>query len=92
MDDVAKILNQFEIALEIQAPSAYRTILLGCSVCKKYEEAGVEVFISSASGAAHLPRVVVFLTTRPVKIGVPQTSSFSIDGCDSILSILQNSW
>jgi 5-(carboxyamino)imidazole ribonucleotide mutase len=88
MEEAARILNQFGIAFEMHALSAHRTPHQVVKTVAESMERGVKVFIAGASGAAHLPGVVASLTPFPV-IGVPLRSSISIDGWDSILSILQ---
>ncbi|MDR2937569.1 MAG: 5-(carboxyamino)imidazole ribonucleotide mutase, partial [Prevotellaceae bacterium] len=76
------------ISVEVNALSAHRTTDLVADLAKNAHTRGVKVFIAAAGGAAHLPGVVAALTPLPV-IGVPIKSSNSIDGWDSILSILQ---
>ncbi|MEO5569830.1 MAG: 5-(carboxyamino)imidazole ribonucleotide mutase [Bacteroidia bacterium] len=88
MQEAAKILDQFEIPYEINALSAHRTPEIVMELAKGASARGIKVFIAGAGGAAHLPGVVAALTPCPV-IGVPIKSSNSIDGWDSILSILQ---
>ncbi|MFZ5940096.1 MAG: 5-(carboxyamino)imidazole ribonucleotide mutase, partial [Bacteroidota bacterium] len=88
MEQAAKILNEFEIPFEINALSAHRTPMQAMDFAKKAYGRGIRVIIAGAGGAAHLPGVVAALTTLPV-IGVPIKASISIDGWDSILSILQ---
>ena len=88
MQEAARILDQFGIAFEMQALSAHRTPHQVVEYVGKAVAGGVKVFIAGASGAAHLPGVIAALTSNPV-IGVPLTSSISLDGWDSILSILQ---
>ncbi len=88
MQEAAKILNQFEIPYEINALSAHRTPEVVMELAKGASARGIKVFIAGAGGAAHLPGVVAALTPCPV-IGVPIKSSNSIDGWDSVLSILQ---
>lgn len=88
MQEAAKILEQFEIPYEINALSAHRTPEIVMELAKGASERGIKVFIAGAGGAAHLPGVVAALTPCPV-IGVPIKSSNSIDGWDSVLSILQ---
>jgi len=88
MQEAAKILDQFEIPYEINALSAHRTPEIVMELAKGASARGIKVFIAGAGGAAHLPGVVAALTPCPV-IGVPIKSSNSIDGWDSVLSILQ---
>jgi 5-(carboxyamino)imidazole ribonucleotide mutase len=88
MEEAAKLLDEFEIPFEIHALSAHRTPDLVADFAKGARERGVCVIIAGAGGAAHLPGVVAAMTICPV-IGVPIKSSNSIDGWDSILSILQ---
>lgn len=88
MQEAAKILDEFEIPFEINALSAHRTPEMVEQYAKSAHERGVKVIIAGAGGAAHLPGVMASMCTAPV-IGVPCRSSISIDGWDSILSILQ---
>ena len=88
MQEAAKILDQFEIPYEINALSAHRTPEIVIELAKGASARGIKVFIAGAGGAAHLPGVVAACTPCPV-IGVPVKSSNSIDGWDSVLSILQ---
>lgn len=88
MQEAAKVLDQFEIPFEINALSAHRTPELVMDFAKNAYARGVRVIIAGAGGAAHLPGVVAALTTLPV-IGVPCRSSISLDGWDSLLSIVQ---
>ena len=88
MQEAAKILDQFGIPYEINALSAHRTPEIVMELAKGASARGIKVFIAGAGGAAHLPGVVAALTPCPV-IGVPVKSSNSIDGWDSVLSILQ---
>ncbi len=88
MEKAAKILNDFQIPFELQALSAHRTPIQAIDFAKKSSERGIRVIIAGAGGAAHLPGVIAALTPLPV-IGVPIKASISIDGWDSILSILQ---
>jgi 5-(carboxyamino)imidazole ribonucleotide mutase len=88
MSEAAKILEQFEIPFEITVVSAHRTPERMFDFAKNAASRGVKVIIAGAGGAAHLPGMVASITTLPV-IGVPVKSSNSIDGWDSILSILQ---
>jgi 5-(carboxyamino)imidazole ribonucleotide mutase len=88
MKEAAEILNEFRIPFEINALSAHRTPDQAMHFAKNAHERGIRVIIAGAGGAAHLPGVVAALTPLPV-IGVPIKASISIDGWDSILSILQ---
>ena len=88
MQEAAKILDQFEIPFEINALSAHRVPEEVMSFAKNASERGIRVIIAGAGGAAHLPGVVAALTPLPV-IGVPCRSSISLDGWDSLLSIVQ---
>jgi 5-(carboxyamino)imidazole ribonucleotide mutase len=88
MEDAAKILNEFKIPFEINALSAHRTPQQAIDFSKNAADRGIKVIIAGAGGAAHLPGVVSALTPLPV-IGVPIKASMSLDGWDSILSILQ---
>lgn len=88
MQEAAKFLDQMQIPFEINALSAHRTPDQVLKFAEQAHKRGVEVIIAGAGGAAHLPGVIAALTPLPV-IGVPIKSSNSIDGWDSILSILQ---
>lgn len=88
MEGAAKFLDQMEIPYEINALSAHRVPEMVAEFAKGADARGIEVIIAGAGGAAHLPGVVAAFTPLPV-IGVPVKSSNSIDGWDSILSILQ---
>lgn len=88
MQEAAKVLNQFKIPFEINALSAHRTPKQAMDFAQKAYGRGIRVIIAGAGGAAHLPGVLAALTPIPV-IGVPVKASISIDGWDSILSILQ---
>src|SRR3954464_14780101 len=88
MEDAATILRQFNIEFELTVVSAHRTPLRMVEYASKAASRGLKVIIAGAGGAAHLPGMVAAITTLPV-IGVPVKSSNSIDGWDSILSILQ---
>ncbi len=88
MQEAAKILDEFEIPFEINALSAHRTPEKVEKYAKNSYERGIRVVIAGAGGAAHLPGVMASMCSAPV-IGVPCRSSISIDGWDSILSILQ---
>lgn len=88
MQAAADILKMFEIPFELTVVSAHRTPLRMVDYAQEAYERGLKVIIAGAGGAAHLPGMVASLTPLPV-IGVPVKSSNSIDGWDSILSILQ---
>lgn len=88
MQDAADILTSFGIEYEINIVSAHRTPELMFDYAKNAHKRGLKVIIAGAGGAAHLPGMTASLTPLPV-IGVPVKSSNSIDGWDSILSILQ---
>lgn len=88
MQEAASVLNDFKIPFEINALSAHRTPGQAMEFAKNAAGRGIKVIIAGAGGAAHLPGVIAALTPIPV-IGVPIKASISIDGWDSILSILQ---
>ncbi|QEC66572.1 5-(carboxyamino)imidazole ribonucleotide mutase [Panacibacter ginsenosidivorans] len=88
MQGAAEILKEFGIAFELTVVSAHRTPLRMVAYATKASERGLKVIIAGAGGAAHLPGMVASITSLPV-IGVPIKSSNSIDGWDSVLSILQ---
>lgn len=88
MKQAAEILSELGIDFELTIVSAHRTPERMFEYAKSAKERGLKVIIAGAGGAAHLPGMVASLTTLPV-IGVPIKSSNSIDGWDSILSILQ---
>lgn len=88
MKDAAEVLEDFGIQYEINVVSAHRTPELMVEYAQNAHKRGVNVIIAGAGGAAHLPGMTASLTSLPV-IGVPIKSSNSIDGWDSILSILQ---
>jgi len=88
MQEAATILDEFGIAYEISVVSAHRTPELMVEYAKTAHKRGLKVIIAGAGGAAHLPGMTASLSPLPV-IGVPIKSSNSIDGWDSILSILQ---
>lgn len=88
MQDAIDILKQFEITVEVDIVSAHRTPEKLFDYAKNAHLKGISVIIAGAGGAAHLPGMVASLSPLPV-IGVPVKSSNSIDGWDSILSILQ---
>lgn len=88
MEDVVNILNEFDVSYEINIVSAHRTPNIMMDYAKNAYNNGIRVIIAGAGGAAHLPGMVASITTLPV-IGVPIKSRNSVDGWDSILSILQ---
>ena len=88
MQAAADLLKEFGIPYELTVVSAHRTPKRMLEYASKAKERGLKVIIAGAGGAAHLPGMVASVTTIPV-IGVPIKSSNSIDGWDSILSILQ---
>ncbi|GEO11416.1 5-(carboxyamino)imidazole ribonucleotide mutase [Segetibacter aerophilus] len=88
MKAAADVLKDFAIPFELTVVSAHRTPLRMVEYAKAARERGLKVIIAGAGGAAHLPGMVAAITPLPV-IGVPVKSSNSIDGWDSILSILQ---
>jgi 5-(carboxyamino)imidazole ribonucleotide mutase len=88
MREAAEVLEELQVAFELTVVSAHRTPLRMVEYATKARERGVKVIIAGAGGAAHLPGMVASLTSLPV-IGVPVKSSNSIDGWDSVLSILQ---
>ena len=88
MKDAADVLKELGIEFEMTVVSAHRTPDRMFDYAKEAAERGLKVIIAGAGGAAHLPGMVASLTPLPV-IGVPVKSSNSIDGWDSILSILQ---
>ena len=88
MESAAQFFDEMEIPYEINALSAHRVPDLVMDFAKNAHKRGIKVIIAGAGGAAHLPGVIAALTPLPV-IGIPIKSSNSIDGWDSILSILQ---
>jgi 5-(carboxyamino)imidazole ribonucleotide mutase len=88
MNEAAEFLKKLQIPYEITIVSAHRTPERMFDYAKNAHYKGIKVIIAGAGGAAHLPGMVASLTALPV-IGVPVKSSNSIDGWDSILSILQ---
>ena len=88
MQEAAKMLDQFEIPYEITIVSAHRTPKRMFDFAENAHKRGIKVIIAGAGGAAHLPGMVAAISPLPV-IGVPVKSSNSIDGWDSVLSILQ---
>ena len=88
MKEAANFLKQLEIPYELTIVSAHRTPERMIDYAKTAKDRGLKVIIAGAGGAAHLPGMVASLTALPV-IGVPIRSSNSIDGWDSLLSIVQ---
>jgi len=88
MKGAAEMLQQFDIPYEMTIVSAHRTPDRMSEYAKQAQGRGIKVIIAGAGGAAHLPGMVAANTILPV-IGVPVKSSNSIDGWDSVLSILQ---
>ncbi len=88
MKEAALVIQHFEIEYELTVVSAHRTPLRMFEYAQSAQKRGMKVIIAGAGGAAHLPGMIASITTLPV-IGVPIKSSNSIDGWDSILSILQ---
>lgn len=88
MQAAADMLAHFNVPFELTVVSAHRTPLRMVDYAKTARKRGLKVIIAGAGGAAHLPGMVASITTLPV-IGVPIKSSNSIDGWDSVLSILQ---
>ena len=88
MQDAADVFKEFGVSFEMTVVSAHRTPERMFEYAKQAASRGLKVIIAGAGGAAHLPGMVASITVLPV-IGVPVKSSNSIDGWDSILSILQ---
>jgi 5-(carboxyamino)imidazole ribonucleotide mutase len=88
MQDAADILKEFGVETEVDIVSAHRTPEKLFDFARNAHTRGISAIIAGAGGAAHLPGMVASMTPLPV-IGVPVKSSNSIDGWDSILSILQ---
>lgn len=88
MSEAAQILEELQVPFEVTIVSAHRTPLRMVEYAEKARSRGLKAIIAGAGGAAHLPGMVASLTSLPV-IGVPVKSSNSIDGWDSVLSILQ---
>ena len=88
MNEAADILRELGVGFELTVVSAHRTPDRMMDYAKQAVDRGLKVIIAGAGGAAHLPGMVASLTILPV-IGVPIKSSNSIDGWDSVLSILQ---
>lgn len=88
MQEAIDILNELGIANEVEIVSAHRTPERMYEYAKEADSRGIQVIIAGAGGAAHLPGMTASITPLPV-IGVPVKSRNSIDGWDSVLSILQ---
>ena len=88
MQEAAKMLEQFNVGYELDIVSAHRTPEKLFEFSRNAHKRGIQVIIAGAGGAAHLPGMIASLSPLPV-IGVPVKSSNSIDGWDSVLSILQ---
>jgi len=88
MKEAIEILKSAKIEVEVDIVSAHRTPEKMFSYAKEAHKRGIKVIIAGAGGAAHLPGMIASISPLPV-IGVPIKSSNSIDGWDSILSILQ---
>ncbi|MGC6479010.1 MAG: 5-(carboxyamino)imidazole ribonucleotide mutase [Flavobacteriaceae bacterium] len=88
MQEAIDILKSFNISVEVDIVSAHRTPEKMMTYGKEAHQRGLQVIIAGAGGAAHLPGMIASLTPLPV-IGVPVKSRNSIDGWDSVLSILQ---
>ena len=88
MQEAIDVLNRFDIEIEVDIVSAHRTPEKMMEYGKNAHQKGLKVIIAGAGGAAHLPGMIASLTPLPV-IGVPIKSKNSIDGWDSVLSILQ---
>jgi 5-(carboxyamino)imidazole ribonucleotide mutase len=88
MEKAGEVLNELGVAFEMTVVSAHRTPERMVAHATEAAGRGIKVIIAGAGGAAHLPGMTASLTTLPV-IGVPIHSSNSIDGWDSVLSILQ---
>ena len=88
MKEAINILKNFDVEIEVDIVSAHRTPEKMMEYGKKAHQKGLKVIIAGAGGAAHLPGMIASFTPLPV-IGVPIRSNNSIDGWDSVLSILQ---
>jgi len=88
MQEAGKVLKEFNVSFEITIISAHRTPKRLLEFAEKAHNRGIQVIIAGAGGAAHLPGMVAAISPLPV-IGVPVKSSNSLDGWDSVLSILQ---
>ena len=88
MQDAIDILKEFDIEIEVDIVSAHRTPEKMMDYGSQAHQRGLKVIIAGAGGAAHLPGMIAAVSPLPV-VGVPVKSSNSIDGWDSVLSILQ---
>ncbi len=88
MEAAAKVVKSFGLPYEFQVVSAHRSPQWLYDYAANAEQRGISIIIAGAGGAAHLPGMLAALTTLPV-IGVPVKSSNSLDGWDSLLSIVQ---
>lgn len=88
MKDAAEVLGHLGVEFELTVVSAHRTPQRMIEYAETAKARGLKIIIAGAGGAAHLPGMIASVTTLPV-IGVPVKSSNSIDGWDSVLSILQ---
>jgi 5-(carboxyamino)imidazole ribonucleotide mutase len=88
MQEAAAVLKELDVAFEMTVVSAHRTPVRMVEYARDAASRGLKVIIAGAGGAAHLPGMTAAVTPLPV-IGVPVKSSNSIDGWDSVLSILQ---
>ncbi len=88
MREAGEILNELKVSYELSVVSAHRTPERMFAYAQSAEERGLRVIIAGAGGAAHLPGMVASLTCLPV-VGVPVKSRNSLDGWDSLLSIVQ---
>ena len=88
MQEAIQVCKDFGVAYEVDIVSAHRTPAKMMQYAQQAKSRGIQVIIAGAGGAAHLPGMVASATILPV-IGVPVKSSNSIDGWDSVLSILQ---
>ena len=88
MQDAIQVFKDFGVAYEVDIVSAHRTPVKMMNYAQQAKSRGIQVIIAGAGGAAHLPGMIASATILPV-IGVPVKSSNSIDGWDSVLSILQ---
>jgi 5-(carboxyamino)imidazole ribonucleotide mutase len=88
MQDAIQVCKDFGVAYEVDIVSAHRTPFKMMTYAQQAKSRGIKVIIAGAGGAAHLPGMIASATILPV-IGVPVKSSNSIDGWDSVLSILQ---
>lgn len=88
MQKTLDLLKEFDIPMHVEVVSAHRTPFAMLEFAKNADDKGIKVIIAAAGGAAHLPGMIASATDLPV-IGVPIKSSNSIDGWDSLLSIVQ---